>query len=373
MKTKFYFLCTFILLMSASAHAQILERVLSTFSEIKNVSYNSTSINKDLFDDIYHFDTLKNLINQPKSDLSYRFIGKRSENIYDGSKLFSLQFSDSTYRISSKPESGHYYESLLYVFSRIDDFLKTGKKAIQLKDSVVNNKSYAHLKLMVMDTIVKNKPVFTHLTLLIDKKTDLLYYYRNNSKGFIDGTNTYITAFDEYRFTDYLVDATQTEDLTKQLLPAYFSLEKPKVFVPLLAKGTALPETLIYNLDGEKIQLSSFKGKVLLINFTLNGCPHCVNSIETLNAFQEKYNNTDFEIVTINHSDNKEAILKYDKRFGIKYTTYTCDATMLKKYSVPSFPLFYIVDKNGKINSAHNGFSAKIGEQMAKEVEQLLR
>lgn len=373
MKTKIYFFSTLILLMSASAYAQILERVLTNFNKIQSVSYNSTSVNKDFFDDIYHSDTLKNVINNQNGNLTYRFIGKKSENIYDGGKLFSLQFSDSTYRISSNSESGHYYESLLYVINRIEGFLKKGKKAIQLKDSFVNDKSYAHLRLVMMDTIVKNKPVFTHLTLLVDKNTNLPYYYRNNSKGFIDGTNTYITAFDEYRFTDYLVNPKQAEDLTKLLLPTYFSLEKPKVFVPLLAKGTVLPEIPIYNLDGEKIQLSAFKGKVLLINFTLNGCPHCVNAIETLNAFQERYKKADFEIVTVNHSDSKEAILKYDKRFDIKYATYKCDATMLKQYSVQSFPLFYLVDRNGKINSAYSGFSAKIGDAMAQELKQLLQ
>jgi hypothetical protein len=35
----------------------------------------------------------------------------------------------------------------------------------------------------------------------------MLYYYRNDTKGFIDGTKTYLTIFNEYRFTNYSVDA----------------------------------------------------------------------------------------------------------------------------------------------------------------------
>lgn len=374
MKSKVYFpfLCLFIL--CSIGKAQVVEQMIANYQKSRNMSYNSTTITKDFFSDKLYFDTVKSIIGNGSNQLTYRITGKSSANIYDGGKVFSLQFSDSTYRISSNPEqSAHYYESLPYIINRLEDNLKKGKKIIQLKDSIINGKSYFHLKLKESDTIKNDKHVFSKITLLIDKKTNMLYYYRNDSKGFIDGTKTYLTVFNEYRFKNYSVDAKNIEDLTKILLPPYFTLEKPKTEIPLLAKGVTMPEISLYSLNGETIPISAFRGRVLLLNFTVNGCPHCVEAIETLNKLHKQFKPIDFAIITINQSDNREAILKYNKNFDVKYNTYSSDNTALKKYSVQAYPLFYIVDKSGNVSNAHSGFSSEIGEQMTKELKQLLQ
>jgi len=373
MKSKITLVFLALLCLVITAKAQVVEQMISHFNKLKNVSYKSTTISKDFFSDQLYFDTLQSTITKQSKQLVFRFRGRAREDIHDGSKLFRLQFSDQTYRLSTNPEQAtYYYESLPYLINRIANNLQKGIRAVQFPDSVVKGKSYTHFKIKDLDSIKNNKHVFSQTTVLIDKTANLPYYYRNDSKGFIDGTNTYLTVFNEYRFTDYQLNAKQFEDLTKMVLPANFTLEQPKVPIPLLAKGASAPEIPLYNLNGETSQLSAFKGKVVLLNFTINGCPHCVEAIETLNQLQEKYKTTDFAIISINLFDDKAAILKFDKSFDVKYNTYQSDKTAKEAYRVQAYPLFYVVDKSGNITNAYSGFSQDLGKQMVQEIKRLI-
>lgn len=355
-----------------ASKAQVTEQMISRFKQLKNLSYKSTTISKDFFSDNLYFDTVQSVITL-KPQLTFKMKAKKFEDIYDGNKLFKLQFSDQTYRMASDPSQGiNYNESLPYLINRIADHLKKGIKPVQLKDSVLNGIHYFHVKIKDLDSVRNNKPVFSESTLLIDKKTYLPVYYRNNSQGFIDGTNTHLIVFNEYRFSHYRLNATKLPDLSTNVLPTNFSLEKPKERLPLLSKGSPAPEIALYTLNGQQLQLSAFKGKVLLLNFTINGCPHCVEAIETLNKLQAQYRPDDFALITINLFDDKAAILKFDQSFGIKYPSYTSDQSAIEKYRIQGYPLFYVIDKSGNISYGLSGFSSALGKQLEQEIKQLL-
>ena len=368
-KISFVFLTLFCLVITAKA--QVVEQMISHFNKLKNLSYKSTTISKDFFSDKLYFDTVQSVITmQPQ--LAFKMKGTDLEDIYDGNKLSKLQFSDRTYRISTDPtKAANYDKSLPYLIKRIDGYLKKGIRPVRLKDSVINGVSYFHVKIKDLDSIKNNKPVFSETNLLIDKKTYLLSYFRNDSKGFIDGTNIHLTVFNEYHFSHYQLNAAKLPDLRMPTLPANFTTEKPKL--PLLAKGAIAPEIPLYTLNGQSLQRSALKGKVLLLNFTDNGCPHCVEAIETLNKLQERYQSADFALISINLLDDKASILKFDQSFGVKYPTYTSDKTTLETYRVQAYPLFYLIDKSGKITYALNGFSADLGKQLEQEVKNLLK
>ncbi|KQC01552.1 redoxin domain-containing protein [Pedobacter sp. Hv1] len=373
MKPKIILVFLALLGLAVTVNAQVAEQLISRFNHLKNLSYRSTTASKDFFSDQLYFDTLQSTISKQSNQLVFSFKGKKQEDIYDGSKLFKLQFSDQTYRLSTNPEQAtYYYESLPYLINRIASQLQKGIKAVNFPDSIVNGKSYTHFKIKDLDSIRNNKHVFSQTTVLIDKTTKLPYYYRNNSKGFIDGTNTYLTVFNEYRFTNYKLNVKQPAALTKTMLPANFTLEQPKVPIPLLAKGSIAPEIPLYDLNGGTSQLSAFKGKVVLLNFTVNGCPHCVEAIETLNQLKAQYKASDFAIISINLFDDKTAILKFDKSFDVKYTTYHSDQTVKETYRVEAYPLFYVVDKNGNIANAYSGFSQDLGKQMVQQIKSLI-
>lgn len=361
-------LCLFTL----QSKAQIIDRVLENFEKYHNISYTSSLQNKDLFSDDVFLDTL-HAIETLKNKATFRLKGNIQEDIYDGQKVFKLNYKDSTYRISDKPNDCFYYDkSLSYLVGHLKTLVQKGKKEVQLKDSIYNGKSYFQLQFTEADAVINGKRVYIINRLLVDKKTYLIYWNRKEVEAFIDGTTTFIKFFSEYHFSNFKINLNDLPDLSQTILPSYFSLEKPKVPMVLLDKGVSSPALTIVDLKGKATEISAYKGKVVLLNFTISGCPHCIEAIETLNSLSTKYKNTDFQILSINPFDDRESILKFNERFKQNYPTFTSAKNTKEIYRINGYPTFYLIDANGEIVKGYEGFSKSIGDLMKEDIANLI-
>ena len=301
--------------------------------------------------------------------------GTGLEEIFDGNKLIRYNLSDSTYRVYTDTKNSIYNSKLVSsIVTTLEDDLKNHFLIKQQKDSLINGKSYYQVRITERDSVVNNKRTFRLVTVLIDKSTHLLYSYKSDQQGFIDGTNIFIKVFSEYHFKDYKVNSKEFAALSPIQIPPYFSLEKPKVSLPQLVKGTKAPEIELFDLIGNPFKLENQKGKIVLLNFTLNGCPHCVESAEMLNKLYAKYSNSDFVIVTINPFDSKESIQKNNARFNIKYSAFKNPVDGKKNidnYHVVGYPSFYLIDKQGNIARGFTGYYPSLEKELTESISKL--
>lgn len=368
---------TFIFLScSWNSNAQVVEKIVKNFNSLRNVTYTSTHREKYFLSDNISNDTIKTLIYIEPSKIKYfKIKGTNREEIFDGNKLFRLNFNDSTYRVSQNTENSlYFYRSLPYLINEIEESIKENNLIIQLPDSIIKGVSYYYLHITNSDTINNNKRAFNLVSMLVEKKTYLPYYYKKDIQGFIDGTNTFVTAFFEYYFSDYKINNKAFPDLTLAQVPSIFTLEKPKKSLPLLKKGTKAPEIELSYPDGNVFNLEKGKGKVILINFTINGCPHCVESIETLNKLFAKYKSDDFLIVSVNPLDTQKSVLKFNSRFNVKYPTFISSEKSNKNvenYHVERYPTIYLIDKQGNIAKGFSGYYPTLEEELINSIDML--
>lgn len=354
--------------------AQVAERVIAKYKSLPKLSYTINTKQKDLFSDQVFFDTLNMAFAKGDQKSVFRYRGKGQEDIFDGSKLFKLELASQTYRIASDGKQAiHYQASLDNLLDGLGKSLRKKTIVSQTADSLVQGKPYFKIRIKELDSLKNGKQVYNYATWLIDKQTYLPYYYRQDQMGFIDGTQIYVALFYEYHFENYQTKSKAIDGLAQLMLPENFSLEKPKVHVPLLSKGTEMPDVELTDPKGNPTRLSALKGKVLLLNFTMNGCPHCVEAIETLNQLIAKYKGKDFEVVGINPFDDQASISKFNQKLGISHGTYTTSKAKTEKYNLEGYPTFYLIDKNGKIVQGFLGFSNEIGIKLTQAVDGLMR
>jgi thiol-disulfide isomerase/thioredoxin len=361
---------------SWNSNAQIVEKIVKNFTGYGNVTYTSTLREKDFFSDNISNDTIRALISTEPGKLKpFKIKGTSQEEIYDGNKLFRLDFGNSTYRVSKKTENSFYfYRSLSYLISGIEENVKKNNLIIQLPDSIIKGVSYYYLHIINLDTIKNNKRIFNLVSLLVDKKTYLPYYYKNDIQGFIDGTNTFVTSFFEYYFFDYKINNKSFPDLTLTQVPSNFTLKKPTKPLLLLENGTKAPEVELSYAGGNVFNLEKGKGKVILLNFTMNGCPHCVESIETLNRLFAKYKSDDFIIVSINPFDTQESVLNFNSRFNVKYPAFISSEKSnknIENYHVGGYPTFYLINKQGNIAKGFSGYYSTLEEELVDSIDML--
>lgn len=359
---------------SYNSNAQVAEKIVKNFNSFKNVTYTSTLREKDFFSDKIFNDTMRALISiEPTKMKSFKIKGTNQEEIFDGNKLFTINLNDSTYRVSLYTENSYYFNrSLPYFVNEIEESVKEKRIGIQLPDSIIKGVPYYRLHITNSDTIKNGKRIFNLVSLLVDKKTYLPYYYKSDIQGFIDGTNTFVTTFSEYYFSDYKINNKVFPDLTLAQVSSDFILEKPKKSLPLLNRGIKAPEVELVYANGNVFHLEKAKGKTVLLNFTINGCPHCVEAIETLNRLFTKYKSEGLQIVSINPYDTKESILKFNNRFNVKYPAFIKSEKInktLEDYHVDSYPTFYLIDKQGNIAKAFSGYYPTLEAELKSAID----
>ena len=86
-------------------------------------------------------------------------------------------------------------------------------------------------------------------------------------------------------------------------------------------------------------------------------CGPCRASIPFLKELSKEYKNTDFDWVAIECTSKNATVLKsYMKRNDFNYTFLLSNEEVLKKYSITSFPFFFILDENRIITNVINGY-----------------
>jgi thiol-disulfide isomerase/thioredoxin len=103
--------------------------------------------------------------------------------------------------------------------------------------------------------------------------------------------------------------------------------------------------------DGKKIDLSTLRGKIVLIHFWATWCPPCVEEIPELQRFWSHYReNPRLALYSVSVDDSWEAIDKFRKQSPFDFPTYRDPgSSTAHRFGTTKFPETYIADGNGRI------------------------
>ena len=110
---------------------------------------------------------------------------------------------------------------------------------------------------------------------------------------------------------------------------------------------------------GQTITLSSFRGKVVLLEFMEPWCPHCQNMAPVLASLYAQYGVGN--VVFISVAGNWEGatvndVASFIHNYGTSWTyVYDSSGTVFSDYGVTQTPTFYIIGKDGSVSSTFQG------------------
>lgn len=364
-----------LLLIGPQTKAQILLNSSNKINTSKNLSYTDIVETKFSFQDQFYGDTIKSILSpsaaQTHQTGKYLLEGKHVKYAFDGNRLVTLYYGDSTYNVKKEPVSGQDTRTLLYWADKMKELIEAAKHRVFISDTILNGKAFTNIKVTEKDTIDGKQHQYIISKFIIDKKTLLPIRIISMFKGKAnDGSDFGLVEIHNY--SDYKINQKNFPDLSVATIPNYFTLPKKRAPVKFLENGSLAPPLNAFDLKGLKLQNETYKGKVVLINFSLIGCPHCVGASQMLNRLHEKFVDSNFIILNIYPIDTSETIARFDNRENVSTQSFTTDRSVQKAYPFDGYPSFYLIDSEGKIAQSYNGYYKELEAELGKKIVVLL-
>lgn len=116
-------------------------------------------------------------------------------------------------------------------------------------------------------------------------------------------------------------------------------------------KGVEAPDFSLFTLDGQKVKLSDYRGKAVLLNFWATWCPPCKVEMPWFVDLQKQYGKDGLVILGVAMDDSEPGtIAKFASDLGVNYTVLLGTDKVSDDYGdVQYLPTTFFIGRNGAI------------------------
>ena len=121
--------------------------------------------------------------------------------------------------------------------------------------------------------------------------------------------------------------------------------------MPVPSEHASPPALVLNDLNGDRLSLDDFSGKVLLVNFWATWCPPCVKELPSMQAVRRQLAGEPFEVIAVNVGEDPVDVSNFLNRIDaeLEYPI-LLDENMVaaKNWKVRALPTTYIIDSRGR-------------------------
>ena len=132
-------------------------------------------------------------------------------------------------------------------------------------------------------------------------------------------------------------------------------------------------EILFKNKEGEIIELSDQRGKVVFINFWATWCPPCIAEMPTINKLYSGFENNEkimFLMVDVDNDPVKSQKFMDKRKFNLP--VYTPASPIPSSYMSGAIPTTLVLNKYGKVVFKHEGMGDFTNEEFKTFITELI-
>ncbi|MDZ4701136.1 MAG: TlpA disulfide reductase family protein [Rhodothermales bacterium] len=119
--------------------------------------------------------------------------------------------------------------------------------------------------------------------------------------------------------------------------------------------GRLAPDFTGETLDGSTVQLATYRGRYVLVDFWGTWCPPCLGEIPFLKLAYAAYPRDRFDILAISVNDHPDDLRAFIEREGLEWTQvvqHELDPTrrqIVDAYQITGYPSTFLIDPEGVI------------------------
>ncbi len=121
------------------------------------------------------------------------------------------------------------------------------------------------------------------------------------------------------------------------------------------------------------LDLPAFKGRVVYLDFWASWCAPCRESFPWMNRLQGELGHDGLVVIAVNvdreRADADRFLREHPAQFRIVYDP---DGLLPEKFGVGGMPTSFLIDRNGHVQSRHEGFLLRDRDTLRQQIRALV-
>lgn len=136
-----------------------------------------------------------------------------------------------------------------------------------------------------------------------------------------------------------------------------------------LGEGDTAPDVLLLMTDGEQRALSSYRGKVVVLDFWATWCAPCRFTMPKMIDFHNRHKGENVEVIGVAVDvTSREEINQFIKEMGVNYPiAVDSNGEVKKAFEIKSLPTLFVIGKEGNILLRMEGYDPQNTIQMLED------
>jgi len=123
----------------------------------------------------------------------------------------------------------------------------------------------------------------------------------------------------------------------------------------------------------DTFDISTYAGKVVIVDFWASWCVPCRRSFPWLNSMHQRYGDDGLVIVGVNLDQERAAAEEFLQEFPAEFNIhYDVSKELAKSYGVVAMPTSYLIGPDGEVRTTHYGFKVRKQDEYESAIVEAL-
>jgi peroxiredoxin len=162
--------------------------------------------------------------------------------------------------------------------------------------------------------------------------------------------------------------------VSRPILPLLvFGLLSSSAVAHAVDVGSRAPDIGLPDLDGRPVRLSSYRGKVLIVDVWASWCGPCRDEMPTLQRLYARYRRHGLRVVGVSVDRSEQGARDFVARTGVRFrNVHDPESRTPRRYGLSTMPTSWIIDHRGIVRHVNAGFRSSDAAEMERVVRRLL-
>ena len=143
----------------------------------------------------------------------------------------------------------------------------------------------------------------------------------------------------------------------------------------LVSTGDIAPDFTVKMTSGDKITLSSLRGKVVLVTFWATWCPPCRQELAHMQeGVIDQFAGSDLVVLPISRGETRATVESFIHKMGYTFPVGIDEnKSIYLKYATNYVPRSFVIDREGKVVYSVAGYDETVAREINEAITNALR